>query len=98
MTIFPDGKIQAVMSPKPDSFPYGKIADVGHVGAAIRAKRRAIGMRQEELASLSGVGARFLSEVENGKPSAEIGKVLQVLKRLGLELSIRPRGGDGSAD
>jgi HTH-type transcriptional regulator/antitoxin HipB len=86
------------MSPKPDPFPYGKIADVAQVGSAIRSKRRAIGMRQEELASLSGVGARFLSEVENGKPSAEIGKVLQVLRRLGLELSIRPRGSDGSAD
>jgi HTH-type transcriptional regulator/antitoxin HipB len=98
MTIFPDGKIKPVMSPKREPFPYGKIVDVGQVGSAIRAKRRAIRMRQEELASLSGVGARFLSEVENGKPSAEIGKVLQVLRRLGLELFIRPRGSDGSAD
>jgi len=75
------------------SFPYGKILDVKDVGAAIRAKRVAIGMRQEQLAALAGVGARFLSEVENGKASAEIGKVLQVLKRLGLEVSITPRGG-----
>ncbi len=72
--------------------PYGRISSVAEVGAAIRAKRRAIGMRQEELASLAGVGPRFLSEVENGKVSAEIGKVLQVLRRLGLELSIKPRG------
>jgi transcriptional regulator with XRE-family HTH domain len=49
-------------------------------------------MQQEELAALAGVGPRFLSEVENGKASAEIGKVLQVLHRLGLELSIQPRG------
>lgn len=75
--------------------PYGKIATVAEIGAAIRAKRRAIGMRQGELASLAGVGARFLSEVENGKASAEIGKVLQVMRRLGLELTIRPRGDDG---
>jgi HTH-type transcriptional regulator/antitoxin HipB len=77
------------------TFPYGKIGTAAEIGAAIRAKRRAIGMRQGELASLAGVGARFLSEVENGKASAEIGKVLQVLKRLGLELTIRPRGDDG---
>jgi HTH-type transcriptional regulator/antitoxin HipB len=75
-------------------FPYGKIKGVADVGAAIRAKRRAIGMGQEELASLAGVGPRFLSEIENGKNSAEIGKVMQVLRRLGLELSIRPRSGD----
>jgi HTH-type transcriptional regulator / antitoxin HipB len=76
---------------KPENFPYGKIADVGQIGAAIRLKRRAIGMRQAELAGLAGVGARFLSEIENGKPSAQIGRVLQVLRRLGLDLSIRPR-------
>ena len=75
------------------AFPYGQIRNVEDVGAAVRAKRVAIGMRQEQLAALAGVGTRFLSEVENGKASAEIGKVLHVLKRLGLEVSITPRGG-----
>jgi len=75
------------------SFPYGKIARVADIGAAIRAKRLAIGMQQEQLAALADVGPRFLSEVENGKETAEIGKVLQVLRRLGLDVSITPRGG-----
>jgi len=72
--------------------PYGKVRDVSQVGAAIRKKRRDIGMRQAELAALAGVGVRFLSELENGKSSAEIGKVLQVLHRLGLDLLIQLRG------
>ena len=72
--------------------PYGKIADVGQIGTAIRHKRRAIGMRQSELAALAGVGTRFLSELENGKTTAEIGKALRVLQRLGLDLWIEPRG------
>jgi HTH-type transcriptional regulator / antitoxin HipB len=72
--------------------PYGKIADVGQIGTAIRHKRRAIGMRQAELAALSGVGTRFLSELENGKATAEIGKALRVLQRLGLDLWLEPRG------
>ncbi len=71
--------------------PYGKIADVAQIGAAIRNKRRAIGMRQSELAALSGVGPRFLSDLENGKTTAEIGKALQVLQRLGLDLWLEPR-------
>jgi y4mF family transcriptional regulator len=75
-----------------EPFPYGKIRDVCDIGAAIRTKRNAIGFRQEELAALAGVGPRFLSEIENGKESAEIGKVLRVLLRLGLEVSIKPRG------
>ena len=72
--------------------PYGKIADVGQIGAAIRHKRRAIGMQQGELTALSGVGTRFLSELENGKATAEIGKALRVLQRLGLDLWLEPRG------
>jgi y4mF family transcriptional regulator len=72
--------------------PYGKIADVAQIGAAIRNKRRAIGMRQSELAALSGVGTRFLSDLENGKTTAELGKTLQVLQRLGLDLWLEPRG------
>ena len=76
------------------TFPYGKVTDVRQVGAAIRKKRQAIGMRQAELAALSRVGARFLSELENGKASAEIGKVLLVLRRLGLDVLIRPRAAE----
>jgi HTH-type transcriptional regulator / antitoxin HipB len=77
------------------AIPFGKIADVRQIGDAIRKKRRAIGMRQAELAALSGVGPRFLSELENGKPTAEIGRVLRVLQRLGLDLWLRPRAPDG---
>jgi len=84
------------VAPKP--FPYGKVRNVGDIGGAIRAKRTAIGMRQEQLAALAGVGPRFLSEIENGKESAEVGKVLHVLHRLGLEVSIRPRGGDANGE
>jgi HTH-type transcriptional regulator / antitoxin HipB len=76
-----------------ENFPYGKVGSVGQVGAVIREKRRTIGMRQAELAALSGVGVRFLSELENGKASAEIGKVLLVLRRLGLDVVIQPRRG-----
>ena len=82
----------------PKTLPYGKVRNVGDIGGAIRAKRTAIGMRQEQLAALAGVGPRFLSEIENGKESAEVGKVLHVLLRLGLEVSIRPRGGEANGE
>jgi HTH-type transcriptional regulator / antitoxin HipB len=80
------------MTQHSEGIPYGKIADVGQIGTAIRHKRRAIGMRQSELAALSGVGTRFLSELENGKTTAEIGKALRVLQRLGLDLWLELRG------
>ena len=72
--------------------PYGKIRDVADLGRMVRDKRKAIGVRQADLAALAGVGTRFLSELENGKETAEIGRVLLVCRRLGLDLWIAPRG------
>jgi len=72
--------------------PFGSISSPEELGRLVRAKRRQIGLTQVELSALAGVGIRFLSELENGKATAELGKVLQVLSRLGLVVSIRPRG------
>ncbi len=72
--------------------PYGKITSGQEIGHIIRAARKAQGATQTEFAALCGVGVRFLSELENGKPTAELGKVLLVIQNLGLELSLQPRG------
>jgi len=74
------------------TLPFGNISTAKDVGHCVRARRKAQGATQAEFASLCGVGARFISDLENGKPTVELGKVLKVLKCLGLELSIRPRG------
>jgi HTH-type transcriptional regulator / antitoxin HipB len=68
------------------------------LGEMIREKRRMLGMTQEELAGLAGVGPRFLSEVERGKETAEVGKLLHLLARLGLDAWIVPRGEAPGAD
>lgn len=60
-------------------------------GRVLRNKRKALGMTHERAAGLTGVGIRFLSELERVKATAEIGKVLQVARRLGLEICIEPR-------
>jgi transcriptional regulator with XRE-family HTH domain len=53
-------------------------------GALIRRRRKALGMRQVELALATGVGRRFLIELEAGKPSCQIGRSLLVAETLGL--------------
>lgn len=58
----------------------------------VRSQRKSAGLTQAEAAALCGVGTRFLSELENGKHSLHIGKVLQVLAGLGLTCHIQPRG------
>lgn len=60
--------------------------DVAALGEVIRVNRKAKRLTQQDLADLSGVSDRFLRELEKGKPSAEIGKVMDVLSTLGFEL------------
>lgn len=39
---------------------------------------------------------RFIVDLENGKPTAQIGKALAVLQSLGLALDLSPRGSSGT--
>lgn len=57
-------------------------------GAMIKARRRAQGLHQEQLALATGVGRRFLSELESGKVSTQLGKALLVAEALGMRLDI----------
>ncbi len=60
--------------------------DTASLGEFVRAQRKARRLTQLDVAELAGVSDRFLREVEHGKPSAEIGKVIDVLAVLGYEL------------
>lgn len=72
--------------------PNGKIIAPGDLGRLIRQRRKASGATQADVAAVAGVGVRFLSELERGKPTAELGKTLQVLQRLGFDVWIKARG------
>ena len=63
--------------------------DIAMIGQIVRAERKELGLRQDELAAASGVGLRFIVELEGGKATAQIGKVITVLAALGCELQIR---------
>lgn len=68
-----------------------QVGSVGDLAALIRSERRRQGITQADLAGLSGVGVTFLSQLENGKESAELGKALNVLTMLGIDLIAEPR-------
>lgn len=57
-------------------------------GETVRNARRALGLRQDELAGAAGVGLRFIVDLEAGKPTAQLGKALAVLDALGCDLRI----------
>ncbi len=58
------------------------------LGDEIRRRRRAIGWSQQVLADRAGVGRPWLSQVEGGKRTAEIGRTLAVLDALGAMIRI----------
>lgn len=68
------------------------VSNVASIGALVRERRKRAAMTQAQAAALAGVGTRFLSELERGKETVELNRVLQVLHRLGFELMIKPRG------
>jgi HTH-type transcriptional regulator / antitoxin HipB len=65
-----------------------KISTSAELGVIIKNERKSQKMTQANAAGFSGVGIRFLSELETGKEMAELGKVLTVLNGLKIGISL----------
>lgn len=61
------------------------------LGELVKDARRAQGLLQADLAGLSGTGNRFIGELERGKPTLQLQKVLDMLDLLGLEVQVAPK-------
>ena len=59
------------------------------LGQYLRDRRRAAGLTQSDLATRAQVSRRWLSDLESGKPTAEIGLVFRVVSALGLFIDLR---------
>ena len=68
-----------------------KIRSVEELGEAIRTRRKELHYTQAFIAEFTGFSVSFISDVERGKATAEIGKTLQLLMILGLDLSVERR-------
>ena len=67
------------------------VSTVKEFGAAIRARRKELGLTQAALAEFTGFSVSFLSDLENGKETAEIGKALYLANLLCLDVELRKR-------
>jgi HTH-type transcriptional regulator / antitoxin HipB len=63
---------------------------VKKIGELVRDSRKRLGVTQKDLALTSGTGLRFIIELEKGKETCQIGKVLTVLQTLGIKLTLTP--------
>ena len=58
------------------------------IGEFVKSTRKDMGVTQKDLAMTSGTGLRFIIELEKGKPTCQLGKVLTVLNTLGVKIEI----------
>jgi len=64
------------------------IKSVKDLGILVKETRKKQNLTQVQLAQLSNLGTRFISDLENGKPTCEIEKVLKVVANLGIKLEV----------
>ncbi len=64
------------------------IQTAADLGKAIRRQRKSDNLTLADVAGLTNVGVRFLSELENGKPTVRLDKLLRVINALGLQLHL----------
>lgn len=62
--------------------------DPTKVGKLVRDTRRALGYTQKQVAAVAGTGLRFIIELEKGKPTCEVAKVLSVVNTLGIKVTM----------
>ena len=61
------------------------------LGISAREAREKAHLTQATVAAFCRVGTRFISDLENGKPTVQVGKTLHVLGSLGMAVVIKPR-------
>lgn len=61
------------------------------LGAVIREQRKRLALKQLDVAGLANTGNRFIVDLENGKPTVQLQKVLDLMDLLGLEVVVRTK-------
>ncbi len=68
------------------------VTDARSFGEAMRERRKALGYTQGYLSDFTGFSVSFISDLERGKPTAELGKAIHLANLLGLDIVIKERG------
>ncbi|MBO4266236.1 MAG: helix-turn-helix transcriptional regulator [Lachnospiraceae bacterium] len=61
-------------------------------GATIRKRRKELGYTQRYISEFTGFSISFISDLENGKSTAELGKAIYLANMLGLDVAVDARG------
>lgn len=67
------------------------ITDAKSFGEVLRRRRKELGYTQAFLSEFSGISVTFISDLERGKSTAELGKAVYLANLLGLDCVLKPR-------
>ena len=67
------------------------LRSTGQFGEAIKLFRKRRGLTQQQVADLAGCSIMYVSNLERGKATAELGKALEILNALDVEISFSDR-------
>ncbi len=68
-----------------------RIKDPDDFGKAVHDRRKALGYTQKNISEITGISASFISDLENGKSTTELGKAMMIAGLLGLNIYLSER-------
>ncbi len=68
------------------------INSAADVGKALKKRRKELGYTQRYISEFTGFSISFISDLENGKSTAELGKAIYLANMLGLDIAVNARG------
>ncbi|MBO4808768.1 MAG: helix-turn-helix transcriptional regulator [Lachnospiraceae bacterium] len=69
-----------------------KVFDANTFGEVIKKQRKKMGYTQKYICEVSGISASYISDLENGKATIELGKAIQLANLLGIDVELTERG------
>ena len=71
-----------------------KLNDASEFGKAIRKRRKELNYTQRDLSEFTGFSISYLSDLENGKQTTELGKAIYIANLLGIDILLQERSGN----
>lgn len=68
-----------------------KLTNAEDFGLAIKTRRKKLGYTQAYISEATGISTSFISDLENGKKTAELGKALFIANLLGMDVEMKER-------
>lgn len=69
-----------------------KINNAADFGKSLKKRRKELGYTQRYISEFTGFSISFISDLENGKITAELGKAIYLANVLGLDITVNARG------